>query len=85
MYFAIGGRKTTSALYRVTYAGDEPTAPSTAQSSPAPRPARQRRMLEAFHGHADPKAVATAWPFLSEPRSLDSAMPPASRDPVPGP
>ena len=25
MYFAVGGRRTTSALYRVTYVGDEST------------------------------------------------------------
>ena len=25
------------------------------------------QVLEAFHGHADPKAVDTAWPFLSNP------------------
>ena len=24
-------------------------------------------MLEAFHGHADPKAVETAWPYLANP------------------
>ena len=64
MYFAIGGRKTTSGLYRVTYVGDEPTAPSTAKLAGAE--ARElRRSLEAFHGHADPKAVDASWPFLS--------------------
>ena len=66
MYFAIGGRKTTSGLYRVTYAGDEPTTPSTGPIAGAE--ARQvRKSLEAFHGHQDPKAVETAWPYLSDP------------------
>ena len=66
MYFAIGGRKTTSGLYRVTYAGDESTAPSTPKPANAPDRATRRR-LEAFHGHQDPKAVATAWPYLANP------------------
>src|SRR5206468_4492273 len=58
MYFAIGGRKTTSGLYRVTYTGDESTAPST--SKPAGAEARAtRRMLHAFHGPQDPQAVET--------------------------
>ena len=30
MYFAVGGRNTQSGLYRVTYAGGEPTSPATA-------------------------------------------------------
>src|SRR5258708_37206380 len=29
LYFTIGGRKTQSGLYRVTYIGTEPTAPMT--------------------------------------------------------
>lgn len=70
MYFAIGGRKTQSALYRVTYAGTESTAPSKGMKGGEPARA-QRLKLEAFHGHADPKAVAAAWPFLGHPdRSL---------------
>lgn len=64
MYFTIGGRKTQSALYRVTYVGKESTAPSTQKL--AGGSARElRRKLESFHGHQDPKAVKAAWPFLS--------------------
>jgi len=66
LYFAIGGRKTTSGLYRVTYAGDEPTGPSPTRHDGSEARAR-RRTLEAFHGHADPKAVEAAWPSLSDP------------------
>ena len=66
MYFAIGGRKATSGLYRVTYVGDESTAPSTTKLAGAEARAL-RRSLEAFHGHADPKAVEFAWPNLSNP------------------
>jgi putative heme-binding domain-containing protein len=63
MYFTIGGRRTTSGLYRVTYTGSESTAPTVAEL-----PSNEiRKKLEAFHGHADPKAVETVWPYLSNP------------------
>jgi putative heme-binding domain-containing protein len=63
MYFAIGGRRVQSGVYRVTYKGSESTAPDTAK--PAASPARDlRRKLEAFHGKQDAAAVATAWPHL---------------------
>ena len=63
MYFTIGGRKTLSGLYRVTYAGTEPTS----AAKPDDRGAEQRALrhkLEAFHGHKDAAAVETAWPNL---------------------
>ncbi len=65
MYFAIGGRKVQSGLYRVTYAGSESTAPVevTATASPA---RDLRHQLEAFHGRQDPQAVAKAWPHLGD-------------------
>lgn len=66
MYFAIGGRKTTSGLYRVTYTGAESTAPVSGPVANADL-REIRRSLEALHGHADPKALATAWPYLSHP------------------
>ncbi len=66
MYFAIGGRKVQSGLYRVTYTGKESTAPSKAATDAVAAKARElRHSLEAFHGHADPKAVAAAWPHLN--------------------
>ena len=50
MYFTIGGRKTQSALYRVTYTGSEPTHPATtvpptagSQAAPAARSAAHTR------------------------------------------
>ncbi|MDZ4685224.1 MAG: c-type cytochrome [Planctomycetaceae bacterium] len=65
MYFAIGGRKTTSGLYRVTYAGDEATSPSQPAVDPQTAAARAvRHKLEAFHGVVDPTAVETTWPYL---------------------
>jgi hypothetical protein len=64
MYFAIGGRRVQSGVYRVTYTGSESTAPSSAKG--AESPARElRRSLEAFHGRQEAKAVATAWPHLA--------------------
>jgi putative heme-binding domain-containing protein len=64
MYFAIGGRRVQSGLYRVTYIGNESTAAVAHQ--PAANPMRDlRRSLEAFHGKQDPKAVATVWLQLS--------------------
>lgn len=63
MYFTIGGRRVQSGLYRVSYLGNEPTGDEKA--APLTDLAQQRRMLEAFHGRIDPKAVDTAWPYLS--------------------
>ncbi len=82
MYFAVGGRKTQSGLYRVTYVGGEPAKASTTKPGElgvviggppsqdeidAIAGQRTRRQLEAFHGKHDPKAVAAAWPHLSSP------------------
>ncbi len=66
LYFTIGGRKTQSGLYRVTYTGPEPTTPSAGMKGGESERA-QRRKLEAFHGHTDPTAVKTAWPYLNNP------------------
>jgi putative heme-binding domain-containing protein len=63
MYFIIGGRKTQSGLYRVTYVGKE----STAEAPPNNRGAEARALrhkLESFHGKQDPRAVDVAWPYL---------------------
>lgn len=73
MYFAIGGRRVQSGLYRVTYAGKEDTSP--VDMTPVVTPERKlRHQLAAFHGKADPKAVETAWPHLNDPdRFISSA------------
>lgn len=64
MYFTIGGRKVQSGLYRVTYVGDESTAP--VKYDVVKNAARTtRRKLESFHGQQDPKAIKVAWPHLS--------------------
>jgi putative heme-binding domain-containing protein len=65
MYFAIGGRKVQSGLYRVTYVGKESTDPvldSTAKAAPE---VAARKALEQFHGKQDAKAADVAWPHLS--------------------
>lgn len=66
LYFTIGGRRTQSGLYRVTYTGTESTAPVEKQLTGAEKDVSRtfRPMLEEFHGRKDPKAVPTAWPFL---------------------
>jgi putative heme-binding domain-containing protein len=67
MYFAIGGRKVQSGLYRVTYAGAESTAPTRPLVDESAADARKlRQRLEAFHGHHDPEAVSVAWPYLAD-------------------
>jgi putative heme-binding domain-containing protein/uncharacterized protein (TIGR03067 family) len=63
LYFTTGGRKTQSGLYRVTYVGNESTAPSKGGRAPGPLNAL-RKHLESFHGRQDPGAVEAAWPYL---------------------
>jgi hypothetical protein len=63
MYFTVGGRGGQSALYRVSYVGQESTAPSKGDNSGADL-RNLRHKLESFHGKADPSAVAFAWPYL---------------------
>ncbi len=66
LYFAVGGRRTQSALYRVTYVGTGDTAPA-APLPPTPA-AKLRRELEALHAPGTPpSAIAAAWPHLSNP------------------
>ena len=65
MYFAIGGRRVQSGLYRVTYTGGESTAAVEARATA--NVARDlRQQLEAFHGKQNPQAVAKAWLHLGD-------------------
>jgi putative heme-binding domain-containing protein len=64
MYFTVGGRRTQSGLYRVTYVGDEPIGSQAILNPLADEMRDLRHRLEAFHGKRDDQAVDTAWPFL---------------------
>jgi putative heme-binding domain-containing protein len=64
MYFTIGGRGTNSALFRVTYVGDESTAPVDGRNQEGAELRALRRKLEAFHTDPNPQAVETLWPYL---------------------
>jgi putative heme-binding domain-containing protein len=67
MYFAIGGRRTQSGLYRVTWAGDPQPNSEAATSDVASTTARERRRrLEEWH-EPNPQALKTAWHFLDSP------------------
>lgn len=69
LYFTVGGRGGQSELYRVTYAGDEPTAPVDARSTTGSEARAARRALERFHtpGADTGAAVAAALPKLGDP------------------
>jgi putative heme-binding domain-containing protein len=66
LYVAVGGRRTTSALYRVTYTGDLSTAPASYKDT-GDRARATRHKLERFLGKAQPRAVDTVWPYLDHP------------------
>ena len=71
MYFTVGGRKTQSGLYRVTYTGGEDRPAEAREVTLEARTgagAREiREGLERFHVGHDPKAVDAAWPHLAHP------------------
>jgi len=63
MYFAIGGRRVQSGLYRVSYVGKESTAP--VKHKPYTNPLVElRHDLESYHTVKHPNAVVKAWPHL---------------------
>ena len=62
MYFAIGGRRVQSGLYRVTYTGDAPTAPAKHKPNKS-KLVSLRKQLEKFH-EPNPNAIKKAWPHL---------------------
>ncbi len=64
MYFLIGGRKTQSGLYRVTYTGQESTS-AVAATTAAGEVRALRHELESLHVGDHPDAVEKAWPYLS--------------------
>ncbi len=68
LYFLTGGRRLESDLYRVYY-GDYKNIPAGSNTVKPTLTAehKQRTELEKFHAKKDPKAVATAWPYLKSP------------------
>jgi azurin/glucose/arabinose dehydrogenase len=63
MYFTVGGRRTPSGLYRITYKGGDSTE-RVDVSNAAGREARAlRRQIERYH-RPDTQAVAAVWPHL---------------------
>lgn len=67
MYFATGGRRLASGLYRITYTGSESTSPAPLPSSTVAEKARQQRKeLEALHSKgASARELPTIWVNLS--------------------
>ncbi len=61
LYFAVGGRRTASSLYRVRYVGNESTAPATAVVDATATAARElRRKLESYHSPQHAEAIPLA-------------------------
>jgi putative heme-binding domain-containing protein len=75
MYFVVGGRKTQSALYRLSWKGPEAVDDRTTVEVDE-KARSQRRLLESFHGRVDAAAVETLWPYLG---SQDGALRHAAR------
>lgn len=67
MYFAIGGRRTQSGLYRVTYTGNESTETLVNASGVGTDLRTLRHKLEALHQDQSEYAVDTLWPYLGHP------------------
>ncbi|MBC8357178.1 MAG: c-type cytochrome [Planctomycetes bacterium] len=65
MYFAIGGRKVQSGLYRVTYTGSEPTHPAVRKSADVRGERAMRRQLEAMHREDKEVSYTSAWRYLN--------------------
>ena len=66
LYFAVGGRRVQSALYRVTYTGNESTERSLPNRAGEKERALRHR-LEELHAPGHAEAVEMAWPHLQHP------------------
>jgi putative heme-binding domain-containing protein len=64
-YFAIGGRRTQSGLYRVTYTGEESTAPAESVRDEGTQARAVRSRIEQLHGVVEPSVVDAVWDGLS--------------------
>jgi len=66
LYFLTGGRRLESDLYRIYYAGNEPTNTIAAQT-PLTKENILRRNLEKYHSNNHPEAINVAWQHLKHP------------------
>lgn len=66
LYFAVGGRRLGSALYRVRYQGTENTSPAEKPTwaEPEARAHALRKEIETLHGRVDPGAAERVWRHL---------------------
>lgn len=66
LYFAVGGRGSRSALYRIDYVGSESTSDAGVAAVPAASAKlhKLRRRLETMHAPGAPDVVRVAWPYL---------------------
>lgn len=64
LYFTIGGRRTQSGLYRVTYHGKESIAAESQRIAEGSDLRKLRRQLEELHTDNAEDAVVEAWPYL---------------------
>jgi putative heme-binding domain-containing protein len=58
LYFTVGGRNNQSELYRVTYIGEESTAPVEARNTRGAEQRALRREIEAYHREGADPAIA---------------------------
>ena len=64
MYFAVGGRGTQSAIYRVKYSGNDSVAPIKAKASSETKLRKIRKSMAVYHGKAVEGAVDEIWQNL---------------------
>ena len=88
LYFTVGGRGTQSELFRVTYAGNESTAPADLNEPRLAEERALRRSIEAFHqqeGDRSRRSPASIYPLSRPPRPLHPLRGPGrSRASTPG-
>lgn len=65
LYVTIGGRRTQSGLYRITYRGEESTEPVEYHNPEGAEARATRHMLERLHGRNEHTAVDAAWLYLA--------------------
>ncbi|MCA9172960.1 MAG: c-type cytochrome [Planctomycetales bacterium] len=67
LYFTVGGRGTQSELFRVTYVGDESTAPAISRDTKHAEARAKRHALELLHAAPRDEAIEQIWTGLGDP------------------